>query len=70
MAVHLICIATMSTTTHEKSFTKTPKAFIIVLKDSTPDEEEDLLQLTAFVAPGANADEEEPSPPAPFEFTG
>jgi len=46
------------------------RAGIIVLKDSTPDEAEDLLQVTASVAgPGANADEEEPSPPAPFEFT-
>ena len=46
------------------------RAGIIVLKDTTPDEEEDLLQVTAFVPPGGNPDEEEPSPPAPFEFTG
>ena len=46
------------------------RAGIIVLKDTAPDEEEDLLQATAQAPPGANADEEEPSPPAPFEFTG
>ena len=44
---------------------------IVVLKDTTPDVEEDLLQATALNAPadGPAADEEEPSPPAPFEFT-
>jgi len=46
------------------------RAGIIVLKDTTPDEAEELLQVTALVPGGANADEEEPSPPAPFEFTG
>jgi 26S proteasome regulatory subunit N2 len=42
---------------------------IIVLKDTTPDEEEDLLTATATAVAGENADEEEPEPPAPFEFT-
>ncbi|KAL1524590.1 hypothetical protein AB1Y20_019480 [Prymnesium parvum] len=46
------------------------RAGIIVLKDTTPDEEEELLQVTAVGPAGASADEEEPSPPAPFEFTG
>jgi len=43
---------------------------IVVLKDTTPDEAEDLLEATAPTAPaeGENADEEEPQPPAPFEF--
>ncbi|KAL3926891.1 MAG: hypothetical protein SGPRY_003087 [Prymnesium sp.] len=45
------------------------RAGIIVLKDTTPDEAEDLLQITALAPDGANADEEEPLPPAPFEFT-
>ena len=47
------------------------KAGIIVLKDTTPGEEEDLLLATATsAAAGDNPDEEEPEPPAPFEFTG
>ena len=44
---------------------------IIVLKDTTPDEEEELLRATALHAPsGTDPDLEEPEPPAPFEFTG
>lgn len=47
------------------------RAGIIVLKDTTPDEEEDLLAAVSLHAPdGSNADEEEPEPPAPFEFLG
>ena len=46
------------------------KAGIVVLKDTTPDEAEDLLQAAALPVPGGgNPDEEEPEPPAPFEFT-
>ena len=44
---------------------------IIVLKDTTPDDEEELLRATALHAPsGTDPDLEEPEPPAPFEFTG
>ena len=47
------------------------RAGIIVLKDTTPDEAEDLLLATASAAIDAgNPDEEEPEPPAPFEFLG
>jgi len=47
------------------------RAGIIVLKDTTPDMEEDLLSTTALSARSADqADEEEPEPPAPFEFLG
>jgi len=47
------------------------KAGIIVLRDTTPDEEEDLLEATTLQAVGGPAaDEEEPEPPAPFEFLG
>ena len=47
------------------------RAGIVLLKDTTPDEAEDLLEATALAAPaGGNADEEEPEPPAPFEFQG
>ena len=43
---------------------------IIVLKDLTPDEEEELLVATASAPPaGADADTEEPGPFTPFEFT-
>uniref|UniRef100_A0A7S2JSF5 26S proteasome regulatory subunit RPN2 C-terminal domain-containing protein n=1 Tax=Haptolina brevifila TaxID=156173 RepID=A0A7S2JSF5_9EUKA len=47
------------------------RAGIVLLKDTTPDEAEDLLEATALAAPpdGESADEEEPAPPAPFEFT-
>jgi len=42
---------------------------IIVLRDQRPDDAEDLLIATASAGPaGANDDEEEPGPPAPFEF--
>jgi 26S proteasome regulatory subunit N2 len=43
---------------------------IVLLKDTTPDEAEVLLEATAPTAPveGENEDEEEPQPPAPFEF--
>ena len=46
------------------------KAGIIVLRDATPDEAEDLLIVTAMHAAADNPDEEEPEPPAPFEFLG
>jgi len=47
------------------------KAGIVLLKDTTPDEAEDLLEATTQQAPGGPAaDEEEPAPPAPFEFLG
>lgn len=46
------------------------RAGIIVLKDTTPEVAEELLQITSSVLPGGNPDEEEPSPPAPFEFHG
>jgi 26S proteasome regulatory subunit N2 len=48
------------------------RAGIIVLRDTTPDEEEDLLESTALqsAANASASDEEEPEPPAPFEFTG
>jgi len=42
---------------------------IIMLKDMQHDEPEELLPESAAPAPGQAADEEEPSPPAPFEFT-
>ena len=46
------------------------RAGIVVLKDTTPDEAEDLLLAAALPVPGGgNPDEEEPEPPAPFEFT-
>ena len=42
---------------------------IIVLRDQRPDDAEELLIATASAGPaGANDDEEEPGPPAPFEF--
>ena len=43
---------------------------IIVLKDQMLDEPEELLPESAAPAPSGASDEEEPSPPAPFEFTG
>jgi len=44
------------------------RAGIIVLKDTTPDQAEDLLLSNIPMPGGANPDEEEPDPPAPFEF--
>ena len=50
--------------------TASRKSGIIVLKDTTPGEAEDLLIAAALPMPGGgNPDEEEPEPPAPFEFT-
>jgi len=47
------------------------KAGIVLLKDTTPSEAEDLLTATTLQpAGGGAADEEEPEPPAPFEFLG
>ena len=47
------------------------KAGIVLLKDTTPTEAEDLLTATTQQpAGGGAADEEEPEPPAPFEFLG
>jgi len=47
------------------------KAGIVLLKDTTPDEAEDLLEATTLQAAGGPAaDEAEPEPPAPFEFLG
>ena len=43
---------------------------IIMLKDQSPDADEELLPETAAAPAGAAAEEgEEPAPPAPFEFT-
>jgi len=43
---------------------------IIMLTDQTPDAEQELLPASSLIATGESApDEEEPSPPAPFEFT-
>ena len=45
------------------------RAGIVVLRDTTPDEAEDLLLAAALPVPGGgDPDEEEPEPPAPFEF--
>jgi len=47
----------------------TRRVGIVLLKDTTPDEAEELLEATALSTPAdGNADEEEPQPPAPFEF--
>merc|ERR1712087_181614 len=44
---------------------------IIMLKDLQPDETEELLPESVLAVPsGTAADEEEPNPPAPFEFHG
>jgi len=50
--------------------TASRRAGIIVLKDATPDEEEDLLPQTASEAAVSSDDSElpEPDPPTPFEF--
>ena len=43
---------------------------IVVRKDTTPNEAEDLLSAAALPMPGGgDPDMEEPDPPAPFEFT-
>jgi len=44
------------------------KSGIIVLRDTKPDEPEEWLQLSPTSDEGAKPGEEEPSPPAPFEF--
>jgi len=50
--------------------TTTRRVSIVLLKDTTPDEAEELLESSALAAPadGEDPDEEEPQPPAPFEF--
>lgn len=41
---------------------------IVMLRDTTPDEEEDLLEQKGIKSLDVTEEEEEPSPPKPFEF--
>jgi len=42
---------------------------IMMLKDGQPGEDEELLPASSLASAAASADEEEPTPPAPFEWT-